>query len=118
MIEPGGRPSLARRPGQQDALITLISLRGQQQFLDRDHPVEELVVAAPHPAHAALTDWLVEPVAPANDRARERRHVVMIWGTLSAVTNLVPFAIAVVAGVPPRSAACRPCGRPAVARPS
>jgi hypothetical protein len=55
---------------------------GKQQLLDRDTPVKQQVVAAPHPAHPALADRLVKPVAPADDRARPRCHDVMIRGNI------------------------------------
>jgi hypothetical protein len=42
---------------------------------DGDHPVQHLVVSAPHPAHAAAADGLGEPVAACYQQALHLIHV-------------------------------------------
>ena len=46
----------------------------EQHLLDRDLPVEELVVTAPDPAHAALADRLGQQVPPGNQNPRPTWH--------------------------------------------
>jgi hypothetical protein len=53
-------------------------LRRKQDLLDRYHAVQDLIVAAPDPAHAALADWLGQQVPPANQSPRPTWHGTMI----------------------------------------
>jgi SAM-dependent methyltransferase len=50
VIQPGRRPRLPHRAGDQVGML-MRGLRREQDLLDRHHAVQQLIVTAPHPAH-------------------------------------------------------------------
>ena len=74
VVQPGRGSRLTGRPGHQLGAFRRGQLAGQQHLLDRYLAVKHLVVAAPHPPHAALTDRLGQPVPAANQNPHPTRH--------------------------------------------
>lgn len=70
VLDPGGGPGLLLRPGVQDVPVGLSDVQTRRQFLYGDRPVQQLVVCAPHLAHAATADGLDEPVPAREHRTR------------------------------------------------
>ena len=71
VVQPGRRPRFPHRAGNQVGMLVQ-RLRRQQDLLDRHHAVQQLIVTAPHPAHAALAHGLGQQVPPANQNPLTR----------------------------------------------
>ena len=74
VVDLGGDPALAYEAAAQLVGLLARDLVGAQQ-LDRDAPVQALVVRRPHLAHAALADERGQFVAAGDHTSRRHRHL-------------------------------------------
>jgi hypothetical protein len=78
MVQPGHGPRLTHRAGHHVSAGGVRQALRQQHLLDRHLAVEHLVMAAPHPAHAALADRLQQAISLADQHSHPTRHAGMI----------------------------------------
>jgi hypothetical protein len=73
MAQPGRGAGLAQGPLLSGVAVAGGQFVRQLDLLDRDIPVEHLVVGHPDPPHAAGTERLAQPI-PSGDRYRRGSH--------------------------------------------
>lgn len=76
VADPGGGPGLFLGAGMQDNPVGLGGVATGRQLLDRDNPVQHLVMCAPDLAHAAAADRLAQPVTPGEQETLARALTV------------------------------------------
>ncbi len=75
VVDPRRRARLGPGTGEQNGLLALGHVQRGRQLLDGDGTVQQLVVRAPHPAHATAADDVDEPVAAREELALHLIHV-------------------------------------------